>query len=116
MNLIGLDLHLHLAVLWFGAREKDTTRLGLRRSSPVADEKTLEALIANRYEVMAGYARQMRNVFTEEVANAKLDASILKIAKRWIHRDGDKVPAEAQASLKATLAAYPVLEKMLAMR
>jgi stearoyl-CoA desaturase (delta-9 desaturase) len=83
---------------------------------PVADEKTLEALIANRYEVMAGYARQMRSVFREEVANAKLDASVLKIAARWIHRDGDKVPAEAQAPLSATLAAYPVLDKMLAMR
>jgi len=83
---------------------------------PVADEKTLEALIANRYEVMAGYARQMRTVFRQEVANAKLDASILKVASRWIHRDGDKVPAEAQAPLSATLAAYPVLDKMLAMR
>jgi stearoyl-CoA desaturase (delta-9 desaturase) len=65
---------------------------------------------------MAGYARQMRSVFREEVANAKLDASVLKIAARWIHRDGDKVPAEAQAPLSATLAAYPVLDKMLAMR
>ena len=83
---------------------------------PVADEKTLEALIANRYEVMAGYARQMRSVFRQEVANAKLDASILKVASRWIHRDGDKVPAEALAPLSATLAAYPVLDKMLAMR
>ena len=83
---------------------------------PVADEKTLEALIANRYEVMAGYARQMRSVFREEVANAKLDANILKVASRWIHRDGDKVPAEAKAPLSATLAAYPVLDKMLAMR
>jgi stearoyl-CoA desaturase (delta-9 desaturase) len=83
---------------------------------PVADEKTLEALITNRYEVMAGYARQMRSVFRQEVANAKLDASVLKIAARWIHRDGDKVPAEAQAPLSATLAAYPVLDKMLAMR
>jgi len=83
---------------------------------PVADEKTLEALITNRYEVMAGYARQMRSVFRQEVANAKLDASALKIASRWIHRDGDKVPAEAQASLIATRAAYPVLDKMLAMR
>ena len=83
---------------------------------PVADEKTLEALIANRYEVMAGYARQMRSVFREEVANAKLDANILKVASRWIHRDGDKVPAEAKVPLSATLAAYPVLDKMLAMR
>ena len=83
---------------------------------PVADEKTLEALITNRYAVMAGYARQMRTVFREEVANAKLDASVLKVAKRWIHRDGDKIPAEARAPLSATLAAYPVLDKMLAMR
>ena len=83
---------------------------------PVADEKTLEALITNRYAVMAGYARQMRTVFRQEVANAKLDASILKVASRWIHRDGDKVPAEALAPLSATLAAYPVLDKMLAMR
>jgi stearoyl-CoA desaturase (delta-9 desaturase) len=83
---------------------------------PVADEKTLEALITNRYAVMAGYARQMRTVFRQEVANAKLDASVLKVAKRWIHRDGDKIPAEARAPLSATLAAYPVLDKMLAMR
>jgi len=83
---------------------------------PVADEKTLEALIANRYEVMAGYARQMRSVFRQEVANAKLDASVLKVASRWFHRDDDKVPAEALAPLNATLAAYPVLDKMQAMR
>ena len=83
---------------------------------PVADEKTLEALIANRYEVMAGYARQMRSVFRQEVANAKLDANVLNVASRWFHRDDDKVPAEALEPLNATLAAYPVLDKMQAMR
>jgi hypothetical protein len=60
---------------------------------PVADEKTLEALITNRYAVMAGYARQMRTVFRQEVANAKLDASVLKVAKaldspRWRQNTG----------------------------
>ena len=83
---------------------------------PVADEKTLEALITNRYAVMAGYARQMRSVFRQEVANAKLDANVLKVASRWFHRDGDKVPAEALAPLIATRAAYPALDKMLQMR
>ena len=83
---------------------------------PVADEKTLEALITNRYAVMAGYARQMRSVFRQEVATAKLDANVLKVASRWFHRDGDKVPAEALAPLIATRAAYPALDKMLQMR
>jgi stearoyl-CoA desaturase (Delta-9 desaturase) len=34
---------------------------------PVADEKTLEAIIANRYEVMAGYAREMRACLQAEI-------------------------------------------------
>ena len=83
---------------------------------PVADEKTLEALIANRYAVMAGYARQMRNVYHQAVAHAKWDEKVLKVASRWFYRDVDKVPAEAQALLSQTLAAYPVLDKMLKMR
>jgi len=105
-----------LQALGLATVKKTPPVLAFGEVRPVADEKTLEALITNRYAVMAGYARQMRTVFREEVANAKLDASVLKVAKRWIHRDGDKVPAEARAPLSATLAAYPVLDKMLAMR
>ena len=82
----------------------------------MADEKTLEALIANRYEVMAGYARQMRGVFLQEVSSAKVDDHVIKIASRWFHRDSEKVPAEAVSLLSQTLAAYPVLDKMVVMR
>jgi hypothetical protein len=47
---------------------------------PVADEKTLEAIIANRYEVMAGYARELRAACQREVEALKTrsgDASAL---------------------------------------
>ena len=67
---------------------------------PVADEKTLEAVIANRYEVMAGYAREMRRAASDELAQLKAkgaDLSVLKAAKRWLHRDDDKVPAAARS-------------------
>jgi stearoyl-CoA desaturase (delta-9 desaturase) len=37
----------------------------------VADEKTLEALIANRYEVMAGYAKDLRKACKAEMAAIK---------------------------------------------
>jgi len=83
---------------------------------PVADEKTLEAIIANRYEVMAGYARKMRDVFQHEAATPKVDASVLKTASRWLHRDADKVPAAAVSQLSQARAAYPVLDKMVVMR
>jgi stearoyl-CoA desaturase (delta-9 desaturase) len=86
---------------------------------PVADEKTLEALIANRYEVMAGFARGVRPACRDEIAQIKArqgDLSVLKAAKRWMHRDDDKVPAVARPQLAQARAAHPVLDKMVTMR
>jgi len=86
---------------------------------PVADEKTLEAVIANRYEVMARYAREMRRATKQELAQLKAkgaDLSALKVAKRWLHRDEDKVPATVRSNLVQARAAHPVLDKMVTMR
>jgi stearoyl-CoA desaturase (delta-9 desaturase) len=86
---------------------------------PVADEKTLEALIANRYEVMAGFAREMRRTTRDELAQLKAkgaDLSVLKAAKQWLHRDDDKVPASVRTHLVQARAAHPVLDKMVTMR
>ena len=96
--------------------KKTPPKLAYGEVRPVADEKTLEALIANRYEVMAGYARQMRGVFRQEVSSAKVDDHVIKIASRWFHRDAEKVPADAVSLLRQTRAAYPVLDKMVVMR
>ncbi len=85
----------------------------------VADEKTLEAVIANRYEVMARYAREMRRACKGEIDQLKAkgaDLSVLKGAKRWLHRDDDKVPASARQTLVQARAAHPVLDKMVTMR
>jgi stearoyl-CoA desaturase (delta-9 desaturase) len=92
-------------------------RLGAIR--PVADEKTLEAVIANRYEVMAGYAREMRRACKSEIAVLKSkghDLAMLQAAKRWLHRDDDKVPAAARPHLQQARAAHPVLDQMVTMR
>ncbi|RFO96766.1 acyl-CoA desaturase [Rhodoferax lacus] len=86
---------------------------------PVADEKTLEALIANRYEIMAGYAKGVRQAAREEFEAMKTrsaDAAVIKAAKRWMHRDEEKVPASVAPELAKALAASPVLTKMVTMR
>jgi stearoyl-CoA desaturase (delta-9 desaturase) len=86
---------------------------------PVADEKTLEAIIANRYEVMAGYAREMRAACQRELDGVKArsaDTAVLQTARRWLHRDNDKVPADVKPQLAQALAEHPVLEKMVTMR
>ncbi len=99
--------------------KKVPPKLQLGAIKPVADEKTLEALIANRYEVMAGYAREMRRVCKAEIASLKekqADLSPLKAAKRWLHRDDERVPAAARPQLAQARAAHPVLDQMVTMR
>ena len=86
---------------------------------PVADEKTLEALIANRYEIMAGFAKQMQAMVREELAAMKArsaDTAAIKAAKLWAHRDAEKIPAAAIPQLALARAASPVLDKMVTMR
>ena len=86
---------------------------------PVADGKTLEAIIANRYEVMAGFARELRRSAQAELAMLKArqaDVSVLKAAARWLHRDEDKVPQAVRAQLARARAEHPVLDKMVVMR
>jgi stearoyl-CoA desaturase (Delta-9 desaturase) len=99
--------------------KKVPPKLQLGDVKPVADEKTLEALITNRYEVMAGYARGVRQACREEIAALQArqaDASVLKAAKRWLHRDAEKVPAVALPQLAQARAAHPALDKMVIMR
>ena len=99
--------------------KKVPPKLQLGAIAPVADEKTLEALIAHRYEVMAGFARAMRDAGRVEVAALKsknADSSVLRAANRWLHRDDDKVPASAKPQLAQARAEHPVLDKMVIMR
>ena len=64
-----------LEIMGLATVKKTAPRLAYGDIRPVADEKTLEALIANRYEVMAGYARNVRVVMQQEASKLKLDAN-----------------------------------------
>ena len=99
--------------------KKVPPKLQLGNIQPVADEKTLEALIAHRYEVMAGFARELRRAGKAEIEALKArkaDISVLKAANRWLHRDDDQVPATAKPQIAQARAEHPVLDKMVTMR
>lgn len=108
-----------LQALGLAKVKKLPPKMAFGEVKPVADEQTLEAIIANRYEVMAGYARELREACKTEIASLKArqaDASVLKAAKRWLHRDDDKVPAAVKPQLAQVRADHPVLDKMVTMR
>ena len=100
---------------------KTVPQLKLGPIKPHADAKTLEAIIANRYEVMANYALELRAACAHELervkqqgAHAKL--ADLKLAQRWLHRDAEKIPNEVLPQLANAIQHSPQLAKLVSMR
>ena len=98
--------------------KKTPPKLHYAEVQAVANEQTLEALIANRYEVMAGFARQLQTALKQEIAALpKLPAdAVLSAAKRWMHRDEVQVPVQFHALLKQARDALPNVDTMVRMR
>jgi stearoyl-CoA desaturase (delta-9 desaturase) len=102
---------------------KTPPKLALGAVKAVADGQTLEAIIANRYEVMAGYAAELKRAVGAELDRLKVQGaqnsarwSNLHLAKTWLHRDADKVPQGVKPVLAQTLGESPTLAKLVAMR
>jgi stearoyl-CoA desaturase (Delta-9 desaturase) len=112
-----------LELLGLARVRKTPPMLKLGSVKPVADSQTLEALIANRYEVMAKYARELRRACGAELAHLKAQGlensakwSELHLARRWLHRDEDKIPSGLKAQVARAAAQSPALAKLVAMR
>ena len=107
-----------LEMLGLASVKKTPPKLAFGDVKPVADEKTLEALIANRYEVMANYARQMRLAVKQDIASLQTMPAdgVLAAAKRWMHRDVEKVPAKVLSQLEQARNLLPAVDTMVHMR
>jgi stearoyl-CoA desaturase (delta-9 desaturase) len=106
------------------ARVKKTPpKLALGAARPVADGQTLEAIIANRYEVMARYAVELKAAAAGELARLKAQGaensarfSNMRLAKAWLHRDDDRIPQAVKPSLEQAMGDSPTLAKLVLMR
>ena len=109
-----------LQMLGLAHVRKTAPQLKLGPVRPQADAHTLEAIIANRYEVMAKYAGELRAACSAELARVKAQGSVnlteLKLAKRWLHRDAEKIPANVLPQLANAVKGNPKLAKLVTMR
>ncbi|MGZ5216005.1 MAG: DesA family fatty acid desaturase [Caldimonas sp.] len=112
-----------LEALGLATVRKTPPQLRLGAVKPVADNQTLEAIIANRYEVMATYARSLRDASAAEVARLKREGAggtarfaNMLVARRWLHRDDDKIPQAVKEQVAEAVALSPYLAKLVAMR
>jgi stearoyl-CoA desaturase (delta-9 desaturase) len=81
-----------------------------------ADQNTLEAIIANRYEIMARYSKTLRNFFSNEVQHMQVLASHLSDARTWLSKDESRLSEEEKAKLEELIASNAQLRKMIEMR
>jgi stearoyl-CoA desaturase (delta-9 desaturase) len=92
----------------------------LAGAKAVADADMLQAVIANRYDVLAKYAKSLKATYSEEVAKLRQespqDAEMLARFKRWINRDHKALAAPEQQQLAAALAKSKPLETVYTMR
>ena len=102
---------------------KTPPQLKLGEVRAQADGKTLEALIANRYEVMAHYAIELKRACAAELKRMKAQGlhrsarwKSMHAARRWLHRDDDTIPPGQKPLLARALGDSPVLGKLVAMR
>ena len=90
------------------------------REKLVADFETLQAVIANRYEVMAKYAKSLKRTWRAEreqlAEKAKLEAGFLRSSKKLIQREPARLEAPQKQQLTELFAHSKALQTMHEMR
>ena len=86
----------------------------------VADLDTLQSVIANRYDVMAKYAKSVRHAFREEFEHlkhkAELEARFLKSSRKLMQREPAKLEQSQKQQLVELFQHSKALETMHQMR
>ena len=84
-----------------------------------ADMETLQAVIANRYDVMSRYGKHFKAAWREELAKLKkasTERARFKGIKRALNKDASELKDADRAQLKQVLDTNVVLAKLYAMR
>ncbi len=89
------------------------------RQKLVADFDTLQAVISNRYDVMAKYAKSLKQTWHEEIdvlRGAALESSFLNSSKKLLQREPAKLEAPQMQQLSELFAHSKTLQTMHEMR
>jgi stearoyl-CoA desaturase (delta-9 desaturase) len=90
------------------------------REKMVADLETLQSVVANRYDVMAKYAKSVTHAWHDEVeqlrGKAKLESRFLRSSKKLLQREPAKLEAPQKQQLSELFQHSKALKTMHEMR
>jgi len=94
-------------------------RVRLNQAKTSCDMETLHAVIANRYEVTARYAKLLKKTYSTEIARLKLQASdkidVARI-KHWLHLDENVLTEQQKTKLSVVIKASGILRTTYTLR
>lgn len=105
--------------------KKRAPRLRFNAAKVSCDLETLQAVIANRYEVTAKYAKSLKKTYAVEIARLKLQASQKLHApdkidmariKHWLHLDAHDLTEQQKSKVGALIEASPTLHTAYTLR
>jgi stearoyl-CoA desaturase (Delta-9 desaturase) len=109
-----------LAVLGLAQVKRLPPRPRLAVAKAVVDFETLQAVIANRYDVLAKYAKSLKKTYVEELGKLKRfapqDAKLLRRIRHWLARDERRLAEPERVKLAQVLAKSKALETAYSMR
>ena len=109
-----------LEILGLAQVKKLPPKARLAAAKADVDFDTLQAVIANRYDVLARYAKSLKKTYVEELGKlrrfAPQDAEPLRRIRHWLGRDERRLPEPERARLAQVLAKSKALETAYAMR
>jgi stearoyl-CoA desaturase (delta-9 desaturase) len=96
-----------------------TPRLGTGKL--VLDDITMQAILSNRYEVMARYAKTLKRAYRQELAHLKELGSqekytLAKGARKWFHKDESNLEERQKTQLPQIVANSSALSTYLELR
>jgi stearoyl-CoA desaturase (delta-9 desaturase) len=110
-----------LRALGLAQVKKLAPQLRLNPAKTACDMETLQAVIANRYEVAAKYAKSLKKTYAEEIARLRLqasdkfDADMVRV-KFWLHLDEGALTPQQKSRLDAVIQDSPTLVKACELR
>jgi stearoyl-CoA desaturase (delta-9 desaturase) len=110
-----------LAALGLAKVKRIAPKVRLDTAKTVCDIDTLHAVMINRYEVMAKYAKSLQRTYREEIAHLKLRMPDLrkvdlKRVKHWLHVDATVLSEQEKLKLGLVIQTSPKLNTAYTLR
>src|SRR5207244_10963310 len=108
-----------LSALGLATVRKTAPKVKLDPSKIEIDAQTLHAVIAHRYDVLATYAKTMKQTCAAELDQLRArghDSAALKAIRTWLHHDASDLPSEYSAKFDQVFDSSPMLKTTWKMR